>query len=556
MLTHIHIKNFIIVKSLSLDFQKGLHVLTGETGAGKSIWIDAIEIGLGGRADAQMIYPSEKTCDITLCFDLQNQPNAKAWLQSNDLPDDNECIIRRIIDQDKPSRTTINGMPVPQQLVRAFSEYILSIHGQHQHQRLLKAEDQRALLDHYAQNEDLLLSIQTDYEAWKSLDRELHALKQKMQNRSSDLTLWQYQLDELEQLHIVENEYDTLFSTFQQLHHTKQFATGIHETYEYINGDENPAAIDLVQQALHHLQHIPSSDEKIENIRSLLKTAAIHLDEAQDALRQYSFNADFNADQLARIENRLALLQDIARKHHSDPNQLTEIENALRHKILLLEKADETLLSLENQKNNIILKYQETAKQLTTRRKKYATQLSTAITKQMQELGMNGGKFKIDLFAHQQSIHFNGNEDIQFLVSTNPGQTPQALSHIVSGGELSRLSLIMQVLSATQKNTPTLIFDEVDVGVGGKTADIIGRLLRELSNQAQVLCVTHLPQVAAFGHHHFCAKKLTDGKTTHNTITLLDTTERAAELARMLSGAQITEKSLSHAHELLMHVTN
>lgn len=554
MLTHIHIKNFVIVKSLSLDFQSGLHVLTGETGAGKSIWIDAIEIGLGGRADAQMIYPGEKIGDITLCFDLQNLPIAKNWLREHDLSDENECIIRRIIDIEKPSRTTINGIPVPQQLVRGFAETVLCIHGQHQHQRLLKSDDQRDLLDRYANNEALLLQIQTHFDAWKALDRESEALQLQMQNKSSDLNLWKYQLDELAQLHIQHNEYDDLFAQFQQLHHAKQFAVTLNEALTYIYSDDNSSACDLTQQALRQLQSIHAQDPKIENIRSLLQTATIHLDEARDALQHYCYDCDFSGDQLAIIEQRLALLQDIARKHHIDPTQLTDVQHSLEHKINLLEKADDTLLSLDKQKNKILTEYEIVAKKLSQQRKKAASLLGTAITEQMQQLGMHGGVFKIDLIPHQTPIHFYGLEQVHFLIATNPGQTPHELSQIVSGGELSRLSLIMQVLSAAQKNTPTLIFDEVDVGVGGKTADLIGRLLRKLSAQTQVLCVTHLPQVAACGHHHFHAQKITDGKTTSTRITLLNANDRLAELARMLSGSTITAKSLEHANELLENI--
>ena len=554
MLTHINIKNFIIVKSLSLDFQNGLHVLTGETGAGKSIWIDAIEIGLGSRADAQMIYPNEKTCDITLCFDLQKEPNAKKWLESHDLPNEDECIIRRLVDQDKPSRTTINGIPVPQQLVRNFAEIILCIHGQHQHQRLLKADDQRNLLDAFAKNNDLLSAIQTQYEEWKSCDRETQSLKQKMQNKSSDLTLWQYQLDELQKLNIQENEYENLFTQYQHLHHSKQFTVTLNEALIFIQNDANPAARDLTQQSLQRLHHIHSNDPKIENIRQLLQTAAIHLDEACDALQQYCYDSEFAGDQLEKIEQRLTLLQDIARKHHVDPAQLSDIENALQQKIEILEKADETILLLEKQKNIIITTYQETAKKLTKQRIIAAKQLSTKITEQMQELGMNGGLFKINLQENNTPIHFYGNESVQFCIATNPGQTPHDLAQIVSGGELSRLSLIIQVLTTQQKNIPTLIFDEVDVGIGGKTADLVGRLLRELSIEAQVLCVTHLPQVAANGHYHFKAEKISDGKCTSTSIKLLNNKERTEELARMLSGAKITEKSLLHANELLANI--
>lgn len=551
MLTHIHIKNFVIVKSLSLDFQNGLHVLTGETGAGKSIWIDAIEIGLGGRADAQMIFVGEKTCDITLCFDLQQLPDAKKWLVAHDLPDEDECIIRRIIDQEKPSRTTLNGVPVPQQLVRTFADHILCIHGQDQHQQLLKSDYQRDLLDRYADNAALLLKIHSDYDEWKSLDRQAQALQQQMKNKSSDLSLWQYQLEELEKLGIQDNEYESLFEQYQQLHHAKQFSGILAETLAFLDGSEHATACELTQQSLQCLKRIHSKDEKIENIYSLLQTASIHLDEARDALQTYCDESDYGSGQLEKIESRLALLQDTARKHHVDATKLSEVENALREKIQLLSNADDALLALEERKNQIIAAYQKTAAQLTQRRKKFAEQLSIQVTEHMQTLGMQGGRFEIQLTHSEAPIHFLGNEQIHFLIATNLGQIPQPLSHCVSGGELSRLSLIMQVMSAAKKNTPTLIFDEVDVGVGGKTADLIGRLLRALSATTQVLCVTHLPQVAANGHHHFLAEKITQGKTTSTSIKLLNDVDRKTELARMLSGSIITEKSVAYADELL-----
>lgn len=550
MLTHIHIKNFILVKSLSLDFQQGLHVLTGETGAGKSIWIDAIEIALGGRADASMIYKGEKSAEITLCFDLRQLSAAKNWLQEHNLSDEDECIIRRTLDQDKPSRTTLNGTPVPQQLIRTFSENILCIHGQHHHQRLLKTEMQRELLDRFAGNTALVFSVQHHHETWKTRDRESQLLQSQMQNKSSDLALWQYQLDELQTLAIRENEYDTLFAQFQKAHHSKQFAESMHEAYALINNEDAPSANDLIQHALQRLQSLPH-DAGIENIRSLLQTAAIHIDEASDALQTYCQENDFSPTELAHIERRLATLQDIARKHHVDPTQLSDVEAGLHHKITQLEKADEILLSLEKEKSDIISHYQKNAATLSKHRKISAKKLSDAITQAMQTLGMNGGQFEIALQPHDKPIHFHGNEDIQFLIATNPGQSPQALSHVVSGGELSRLSLIIQMLTAEKNNTPTIIFDEVDVGVGGKTATLIGHLLRELGKKTQVLCVTHLPQVAACGHHHFHAKKLSDGKTTATTILPLSETERTEELARMLSGSHVTENSLSHARELL-----
>ncbi|PIZ03996.1 MAG: DNA repair protein RecN [Gammaproteobacteria bacterium CG_4_10_14_0_8_um_filter_38_16] len=551
MLTHIHIRNFIIVKSLSLDFQDGLHVLTGETGAGKSIWIDAIEIGLGGRADANLIYPGEKNADITLCFDLANQPAAKQFLISHDLPSEDECIIRRVIDQNKPSRTTLNGIPIPQQLVRQFSEIILCIHGQHQHQRLLKSDEQRDLLDHYAENASLLLDIQTHYAEWKARDRDIQTLKNNLQNKSSDLTLWQYQHDELQTLQLQENEYEQLFSQYQQLHHGKQFAVTLNEALSLIDHDENPSANALAQNALQHLNAIGLDDPKLENIRSLLQTAAIHLEEASDALQQYCYDLDFGGDRLLEIEQRLATLQDAARKHHVDPSELHTIANSLQQKIEQLEQADQTISQLETAQNKTAAQYQVIAKTLSSRRVKAAKKLSAEITAQMQTLGMQGGFFDIQLPKKAIEVDMNGNENVHFVIATNPGQSPHNLSDIVSGGELSRLSLIIQMLTAEKKNTPTLIFDEVDVGIGGKTAEWVGKLLRELSKKAQVLCVTHLPQVAANGHHHFKAEKVSEGSHTTTRISLLSKAAQTNELARMLSGATITEKSISHAKELL-----
>lgn len=551
MLNHIHIKNFIIVKSLSLDFQSGLHVLTGETGAGKSIWIDAIEIGLGGRADANFIYPGEKSGEITLCFDLRHLSDAKKWLQEHDLLNDDECIIRRMIDIDKPSRTTINGVLVPQQLTRELAQLILCIHGQHQHQRLLKQEEQENLLDRFADHHTLLHDMQTHYHAWKTIERDVQSLKQQMKNQSSDLTLWQYQLDELTSLVICENEYNQLFSQYQQLHHAKQFASTLNEALNLIDHDDQPAANDLAQSALQRIEQINNSDSKIENIRALLQTATIHLNEARDALQTYCDECDFSSAQLEKIETRLTLLQDVARKHHIDPAELLSVQNALEQKMDILKNADDILLAKQSEQKTVLSNYQKNADKLTQNRNKTAEKLSRAITDHMQQLGMNGGAFHIMLEKNASDINLNGNETIQFLIATNPGQTPHVLSDIVSGGELSRLSLIIQVLTAQKKKSPTLIFDEVDVGIGGKTADLVGKLLHELSRQAQVLCVTHLPQVAACGDHHYFSEKITDGTHTATAMRKLTEDQRIQELARMLSGAKITQKSVLYAKELL-----
>lgn len=551
MLTHIHIQNFTIVKSLSLDFENGLHVLTGETGAGKSIWIDAIDIGLGARVDSSVIYPGENSCDISLCFDLKNLPFAKTWLAEQDLSVTDECIIRRVIYRDKPSRTTVNGAPLPQQLIRELANLLICVHGQHQHQQLLKSHHQRECVDHFADHEKWLTEIESDFSQWQSLQQELQTIRDHAKNKTSDVTLWQYQLEELKNLQLKENEYEHLFSRYQQLHHAKQFIDTLSETLVCIDHDEHHAAAYFIDRAIQSLKNIKQKDSAIENIASLLETASIHLNEAGDALREYCHKTDLQLDHLDDIEKRLTLLQDIARKHHVSPNQLNDIEKSLTQKIETIEKSDEFIQSLEKKQADVISHYQKIAAVLTASRQKAAHTLSQAVAQAMQKLGMPGGQFNIILEKMESGIHARGNEKIIFQISANPGQPLQTLSNVISGGELSRLSLILQVFTAKKKNTPTLIFDEVDAGIGGKTAEAVGQLLRQLGQQTQVLCVTHLAQVAANGQHHFLAEKKTDGKTTTTTITLLNAKQREHEMARMLSGSKITEKSLQHARELL-----
>ncbi|EKD92122.1 MAG: DNA repair protein, partial [uncultured bacterium] len=332
MLTHIHIQNFAIVKSLSLDFQNDLHVLTGETGAGKSIWVDAVEIALGARADHAVIYPGETICDISLCFDLKNLPLAKKWMCQNEMEESDECIIRRIIYQDKPSKTTLNGKPLPQQLIRELSGLLICVHSQHQHQSLLKSSYQRAQLDQYANHDVLLNQIESHYLKWQSLTSQLEDIKNKTQNKTSDLTLWQYQLEELQNLKITQNEYESLFQQYQKLHQAKQFIGTLFEALLFIQGEDQPGANDYIQNTLQKLRTIRTPDKNIENIILLLQTAAIHLDEASDVLKDYCQKTDGQLDNLDQIEQRLTILQDAARKHHTTPESLSDIEKSLQQK--------------------------------------------------------------------------------------------------------------------------------------------------------------------------------------------------------------------------------
>ena len=551
MLTHIHIQNFTIVESLTLDFQKGLSVLTGETGAGKSIWIEAVSLALGTRADNNVIRHGQARCDITLCFDLTNQPDAQQWLKEQGYDDEDECIIRRTIHRDGPSRASISGHPCPLHQLREFSQFVLNIHGQHQHQTLLKRDVQQKHLDAYGKHEIMLRDIQKCYQHWYEINTQINELTQQAKSRDSELSLLRYQFEELNDLNLKENEWEELTHQHQQLHNAKDLMTQLNQAIELTVENEETSASTLLRQAVDRLNEIKFGDAQINVAKELLNTAAIHLQEAGDELHQYRNHLDLGPDRLATIEQRLTAIHDLARKHHVNPENLMETQKSIEQKLQQLDNVDLHVETLQKTQGNLLKQYKKTAEKISESRQKAAKKLNKTITKSIQDLGIEGGLFRVQFKTREEPIHPLGNESLQFEVSTNPGQPFQSLSKVVSGGELSRISLALQVMTSQKENTPTLIFDEVDTGIGGKTAETVGKLLQQLGNHAQVLCITHLPQVAAQGHHHYKVKKTSDGNTTMTQIKILNEKDRINELARMLSGSKITEQTLAHASELL-----
>ena len=534
-----------------MDFSTGLNVLTGETGAGKSIWVDAVGLALGNRADPNLIRQGEERCDITLCFDVGNIPGAQQWLSEQELESDGECIIRRILQRNGPSRSTINGHPCPLSLVRELGDLVLSIHGQHQHQTLLRRDAQQHCVDNYAHHQPQLLKTADYYKQWQNNALQLDKLTQQAGNRDAELELLRYQLNELITLAIKPNEWEELGKTHQRLHNSKDMMAQINEAIQLTVGDSTVNATQLLQQATNELKSIKAADPKITAITELLNTASINLQEAGDELNQYRDQLDLSPEHLQAIDDRLTAMHDLSRKHHCEPEQLPETEQSLQQQIESLENIDIKMAELEKQQQDILIQYKKIADALTKSRRSVAKTLSAAISKHIQTLGITGGRFQIDLEAIDEPISAQGNERIHFLVSTNPGQDLQSMQKIVSGGELSRISLALQVITAQKDNTPTLIFDEVDVGIGGKTADVVGDLLRQLGEQAQVLCITHLAQVASKGHHHYKVSKEVFQNTTNTQMTALDDKQRVDEIARMLGGSKITQQTLAHASELL-----
>ncbi|WP_423062775.1 DNA repair protein RecN [Candidiatus Paracoxiella cheracis] len=551
MLSQIYLKNYTVVKSLNLELNTGLTVLTGETGAGKSIIVDAVMLALGARADTNAIRLGEDQCDITLSFDLTHIPEAKTWLESQDFAEGTECLVRRTISRDGRSRSTINGHPCSQNLVREFSTLALAIHGQHQHQELLKREIQQQQLDVFAHHESMLSKIQQHYHQWRKITAELDTLSQQTQDRDRQLDLLRYQLEELTALNLQENEWETLSHQHQKLHNAQNLIDNLNEAIDLTVQNEQTSAAMLLQEAIDRINEIKISDNQITAIKELLGTAAIHLQEAGDELSHYRNNLDLSDENINQIEQRLSVMHDLARKHHVNPNDLLDVKKSLEQRVQKLENIDANIETLRQHQAQISEQYQAVANALSQGRVKAAKTLEKNITEKMQSLGMNGGEFKIQFEKINEIISPYGNEKISFIVCTNPGQGFLPLQKVVSGGELSRISLALQVITAQKEGTPTLIFDEVDTGIGGKTAEIVGQLLCELGQKAQVICITHLPQVAAQGTHQFKVEKTTSTNSVCATIRKLNQTERVEELARMLSGSKITEQTLAHARELL-----
>lgn len=550
MLTHIFIKNFAIVDTLEIDFTQGLSVLTGETGAGKSLWVDAINLALGQRADISWIRAGTDRSEITVTFDISSLPAAIKWLKDEALDHDNECILRRVISKSGASRSTINGAPMPLQRIRELAELLIQVHSQHQQQRLLQSDKQRHCLDEFAGNHSALISIKALYQQWKFTRDEIDTLLSTT-DKAQEIEFLKYQLDELTQLDLKPGEWHTLSRQHQQLHNAQNLLHQLNQTIALTVENDDICASQLLTQALQEMNTIKVDDPQLTAIRELLNTAAIHINEAGNELTHYRDKFDSQNLNAEEIESRLSLIYDLSRKHHCNPEDLVALHESLQQKLDSLLGIDEKVAALQLHLSELEMQYQKLATQLTKKRKTAAKKLEQHITQSMRDMDIQDGEFHVSFETMESVPAPFGNEKISFLVQTNAGQGIQSLQKVASGGEISRISLALHVLTASTSETPTLVFDEVDVGISGKTAAIVGQLLRKLGSQAQVLCITHLPQVAANGHHHYKIHKTSDGKQTHTTIEHLTDQQRIDEIARLIGGTKITAQSRAHASELL-----
>ena len=552
MFRHLAIRNFTIVEQLDMEFEPGMTVLTGETGAGKSILLDALGLVLGDRADSGTVRGDSGRAEISATFDVAELPAVRNWLQERELDVGDECILRRTVSADGGSRGYVNGQPLPIQTLRELGEQLVDIHGQHAHQSLLKRDAQRQLLDAYAGHEMLLETVATYYRRWRKLQQDFEQLQRARTDREARLDLLRYQTGELDALALSVEELEELETEHTRLANASRLQEGTQRALERLYEGEETAVASLLGRSLNELRDLQSLDSTLSSATELLEGAAIQAKEAAAELRHYLDRADLDPEHLNRVEQRLSAIQELSRKHRCANTELPALLERLRRELQALEEAETRLDGLENDIAQARNDYAAAAAKLSASRYGAAGTLAQQVSANMAELGMQGGRFEIALealAADEPAPH--GMERAEFQVSTNPGQPLRPLAKVVSGGELSRISLAIQVIIADKGQIPTLIFDEVDVGVGGGVAEMVGRQLHALGGKRQVLCVTHQPQVAAQGHHHFRVSKQTAGDATRTTVEQMNEEQRVSEVARMLGGMTITEQTLAHAREMI-----
>ncbi|KLN62851.1 DNA repair protein RecN [Vibrio sp. VPAP30] len=552
MLAHLSVNNFAIVKSLQLELSKGMTTITGETGAGKSIAIDALGLCLGGRAEASMVRQGEEKTEVSAAFSLENNINATRWLEDNDLLDGNDCILRRIISKEGRSRAFINGSPVPLSQLKTLGQLLINIHGQHAHHQLMKSDYQMAMLDQYAGHSNQLKNTRNAYQSWRQADNNLKQLKENSAANLAQKQLLEYQIKELNELSLGEDEYEKLEQEHKRLSNSGELAATCQQAIELIYEGEEVNALGILQSANHSLVQLAELDEKLAELPNMLAEAIIQVEEANSELRNYLDNIDVDPARMAYVEERFSKVMSMARKHHVMPNELYQHHQDLLGQIEALDCSEERLEELEQEVENKYQSFLTTSEKLHKSRTRYAKELNKLITTSMRELSMEKAQFRIEVSNEGTHPSPLGMDTVCFVVSTNPGQPMQPIAKVASGGELSRISLAIQVITAQKVDTPSLIFDEVDVGISGPTAAVVGRMLRQLGESTQVLCVTHLPQVAGCGHQQLFVAKQTKAGKTETQMRRLDNEQRVSELARLLGGSEITDSTLANAKELLI----
>lgn len=551
MLTQLTIRNFAIASHLEIDFHAGMTVLTGETGAGKSILLGALGLSLGDRADSDLVRFGEAKAEICASFDISSIPQAKAWLEERDLEQDNECILRRVVTAEGRSRAYINGRTSTLADIKILGEQLIDVHSQHEHQSLLVKEKHRALLDDFAGNATLAKEVREHFQAWQRQAQKYDMLINNQEETEARLQVLTFQVDELDKLALQDGEIELLEAEQNRLANAEVLLKGAHEAIE-CSTNEDGGALSTLLRAKQALINLPSEDPTLSESLNMLEEASIQIDEATANLRHFIDGFDLNPARLSEIEERLSTAYQLARKHRCQPEELIGVHLKLSEELSSLSGGDQDLATLEQEIADLKAAYMTLAQKLRTQRLEHALLLESAIGDQLALMSMQNVIFKAQVDPlDERNANINGVDDIEFLISTNPGQPPKALAKIASGGELSRISLAIQVVLAQKSSVPSMVFDEIDVGIGGGTAEVVGRLLKQLGSKGQVICITHQAQVASQGEHHLKISKSLENEAVHSAVEPLDQSERVEEIARMLGGIEITEQTKAHASEML-----
>ncbi len=550
MLEHLRVRDFAIIDSVEVDFRGGLTALTGETGAGKSILLDAISLVLGDRAARGSVRDGAERAEIEATFLVDPDSDAAAWLAAHDLDDDGVCTLRRVVSRDGRSRAYINGRTAATQTLRELGEMLVHIHGQHEHQHLTRSERQRLIVDARAGIQDDLDQLQSLHTAWREAREALQNAQSEHAARSDRLDMLTFQVQELQNLSLDAAGIEQLFSEHTRLSNAESLVQATQELLD-ASFDGEHSAHDQLSRAHRQALELAGTDTQLAQLPELINNALINLDEAAAMARNYLADLEIDPARLASVDEQMSLVHGLARKHQTEGSALPALRAQLETELGSLTQAARSPAELEAQAEAAHAAYLQCAREVSAARSRAANALSEDVTAELQTLGMGGGQFVVEVNEDPAHAAAHGIDRIELCVSANPGQRPKPLAKVASGGELSRISLAIQLIASRYASVPSLVFDEVDAGIGGGVAEIVGRQLRELGERCQVMCVTHLPQVASQAHHHIAvSKSVADGQTQTTPVTLSGKS-RVDEIARMLGGLKMTNKVRSHAREML-----
>ncbi len=551
MIDWLEIKQFAIAEHIDLEFEKSFTTVTGETGSGKSLIVDAIGILLGNRSDNSYIRHNHDTAEIQAGFELPPDHPCFAWLEEQGMTNDSECILRRVIRRDKSSKSYINGHAVTVSQLREIGKDLIDIHGQNEHHSLLKKSVQQSLLDSAGGNTDLVSELGDCYHTLNNIQKQIDHLNDQSHAAQERADLLKFQIEELNELDPQPDEWLSLENRHIRLNHQQELVSGTREIAKFLYESENNSLSSQLIKCGQQLGQLSKFDNNLKSIVKMIDEAEINIEEAANQLRPFYEDGEVDEEETERIESRFSLYHTLARKHRLQPQLLAEHLASMSRELSGLTDPKRELIRLGELLDSESDKYRNIAKIVSINRKNSAGNLAKDVTALMQDLGMQGGEFSISLTPVEPGNYkLSGNETVEFIVTANPGQPLQPLSKVVSGGELSRISLGIQVVLANKAQVPTLIFDEVDVGIGGEVANVVGQKLKQLGKSSQVICITHLSQVAAKGDHHFSVSKQ-GNKRVEASVVKLGTQQRIEEIARMTGGDKITKESLAHAREML-----